>query len=60
MSLSMRKRLLASVVMIVGLGLLAAANVHLVRISFVSQPDCVPHLKTPGENGRFRAAQSSC
>lgn len=60
MTLPMRRRLLVSVVIIVGLSLFAAANVHLVRTSFVSQPDCVPHLKDPGENGRFRAAQSSC
>ncbi len=60
MSMPKRRRLLLSLVIIVGLGLIAAANVHLVRTSFVSQPDCVPHLKAPGENGYFRAAQSSC
>lgn len=60
MTLSMRKRLIISFVIIIGLGLFAAANVHLVRASLVSQPDCVPHLKAPGENGRFRAAQPSC
>ncbi|HEX5958653.1 MAG TPA: hypothetical protein VFY92_08370 [Hyphomicrobiaceae bacterium] len=46
--------------MLAGLVLLAAANVHLVRTAFVSQPECVPHLKAPAEHGQFRAAQSSC
>lgn len=40
--------------------LLAAANAHLVYVAFVSQPDCVPHLKDTGESGTYRAAGSSC
>ncbi|MBN9548201.1 MAG: hypothetical protein J0H31_04770 [Alphaproteobacteria bacterium] len=60
MTLPMQRRLLVGFAVVVGLGIFAAANVHLVRTSFVSQPDCVPHLKTPGKNGQFRAAQSSC
>lgn len=56
----MQRRLWISLAVVVGLGVVAAANVHLVRTSFLSLPDCVPHLKAPGENGRFRAAQSSC
>jgi hypothetical protein len=43
-----------------GLALLAAANTHLVYVSFTSQPDCVSHLKAPGAPGTFRAAESSC
>ncbi len=60
MTLPMQRRLLVGFAVVVGLGIFAAANVHLVRTSFVSQPDCVPHLKTSGKNGQFRAAQSSC
>ena len=43
-----------------GIGLFAAANAHLIWRSVNSQPDCVPHLKSPGADGQFRAAQSSC
>lgn len=60
MTLPMQRRLLVGFAVVVGLGIFAAANVNLVRTSFVSQPDCVPHLKAPGKNGQFRAAQSSC
>ncbi|MDG4892487.1 hypothetical protein P9272_02605 [Mesorhizobium sp. WSM4976] len=60
MTLLMQRRVMVGFAVVVGLGIFAAANVHLVRTSFVSQPDCVPHLKTPGKNGQFRAAQSSC
>ncbi len=54
------RRLLISLAIMAGLGALAAANVHLVRSALLSQPDCVSHLKAPGENGQFRAAQPSC
>jgi len=43
-----------------GLLLLVAANAHLVYVAVSSQPDCVPHLKDPGEGGAYRAARSSC
>ena len=39
---------------------LVAANAHLVYVALRSQPDCVPHLKTAGEGGEFRAARSAC
>jgi hypothetical protein len=54
------RRLLVGLAIVLGLGLFVGANVHLVRVSLASQPDCVPHLKAPGEDGRFRAARSSC
>jgi hypothetical protein len=39
----------------------AAANIHLVHVSIVSQPGCVPHLKAPDGSGTtYRAAKSSC
>ena len=39
----------------------AAANAHLVYVSLASQPDCVPHLKSPdGSGSNFRAAKSAC
>jgi hypothetical protein len=55
-----RTRLLVGLAVAAGLGVFTAANVHLVRAAFLSQPDCVPHLKAPGTDGRFRAAQPSC
>jgi len=42
------------------IGIFVAANAHLIWTSIGSQPDCVPHLKVQGQDGRFRAAQSSC
>ncbi len=48
----------------IGLGVVAlivVANAHLVHVAVMSQPDCVPHLKTPGDSGvTLRAARSSC
>jgi hypothetical protein len=43
-----------------GLLLFAGANAHLVYVAFQSQPDCVEHLKDPGDHGGFRAAKSAC
>lgn len=45
-----------------GVALLIAANAHLVYVARVSQPDCVPHAKSPGDagTGTFRAARSAC
>jgi hypothetical protein len=42
--------------------LLLAANVHLVYVSLVSQPECVAHLKQgdAAQAGSFRAAKSAC
>lgn len=39
---------------------LAAANYHLVHVALQSQPDCMPHLKSAGQDGTYRAARSSC
>ena len=43
-----------------GLALLVAANAHLVIVSFASQPDCVPHVKSATEGAAYRAAKSAC
>lgn len=42
------------------LGLVVLANAHLVHVALDSQPDCVPHARTAGEDGTFRAARSAC
>lgn len=55
-----RRRLAVALAVMAGIGIIAAANAHLFWTSVRSQPDCVPHLKAPGQDGRFRAAQSSC
>jgi hypothetical protein len=49
------------VVILLGILLVAAANAHLVYVAVSSQPDCVEHLKSVGEeSGRYRAAKSAC
>lgn len=43
--------------------LVLAANTHFVYMAFVSQPDCVAHLRrgaVTGDSGTFSAASSSC
>ena len=46
-----------------GLSLVLIANMHLVYVALVSQPDCVAHVRG-GEGaadlGKFSAARSSC
>ncbi|WP_293810560.1 hypothetical protein [uncultured Bosea sp.] len=41
-------------------GGLILANAHLVYVAVGSQPACVPHAKSAGEAGGFRAARPSC
>jgi hypothetical protein len=57
-----RSRTVALVLVTAGLALVAAANFHLVYVSFASQADCVPHLKEPGDPAKnsYAAASSSC
>jgi hypothetical protein len=56
-----RQRLAAIALAVLVLAVVAGANAHLLRVSFASQPDCVPHLKSPdGGAGGFRAAASAC
>ena len=57
-----RSRTVALVLVTAGLALVAAANFHLVYVSFASQSDCVPHLKEPGDPAKnsYAAASSSC
>jgi hypothetical protein len=55
-----RTRVMVGLAVLAGVGIFAVANAHLIWTSFHSQPNCVPHLKLPGQDGRFRAAQSSC
>jgi hypothetical protein len=58
--LGMRWRTVALLAVGAGLAALIAANAHLVYVAFQSQPDCVPHAKSAGEPGTFRAARSAC
>ncbi|MCR6670573.1 hypothetical protein [Devosia ginsengisoli] len=53
------RRMLA-IAAIVIVGVLLAANAHLVYVAFSSQPDCVAHLKGEGDHGTYRAAKSAC
>ncbi len=56
----LRWRLIALLVIGVGLALLIAANAHLLYVALVSRPDCVPHVQMPGDGGNYRAARSAC
>lgn len=43
------------------LAVFVGANIHLVTVSFASQPDCVPHTRLSTEGaGALSAATSSC
>lgn len=55
-----RKRLLVLTVVVVGGLTVIGANVHLVFVALTSQPDCIPHAKSRGHDGVFRAAKSAC
>lgn len=56
----MRSRAAWIAVLLAGLLLVAGANAHLLYVAVSSQPDCVKHLKSAGEDGRYRAAKSAC
>ena len=60
MTASRRRRLIVALAVMAGLSIFVAANAPLLWTSVRSQPECVPHLKAPGQDGRFRAAKSSC
>ena len=53
------RRMLAVGALVI-VGVLLAANAHLVYVAFSSQPDCVAHLKGEGGHGTYRAAKSAC
>jgi hypothetical protein len=55
-------KLLSTLLVAAGLGILIAANAHLVYVAFQSQPDCMPHAKVAGqgEDAPLRAARSAC
>lgn len=45
---------------VLGCALFVLANAHLVYVSFVSQPECVAHIKAGQAGDGYRAARSSC
>ena len=59
--LSRRGRLIAWAIAFGIVAVVAGANAHLVYVATASQPECVPHLKSPDGSGTaFRAAKSAC
>ncbi|GAU85615.1 hypothetical protein [Bosea sp. BIWAKO-01] len=54
------RRALWLALLVAGVALVAVANAHLVFVAIGSQPDCVPHAKSAGEAGMFRAARPAC
>jgi hypothetical protein len=63
MQWSRRTKVAVSLSVSAGVLLVVLANVHLVYVATISQPDCVAHVRQ-GEGGLphrpFSAAQSSC
>lgn len=57
---SVPRRAWITLAVIVGLAGFVGANAHLLFVALTSQPDCVEHLKAPGEPGTFQAAKSAC
>ncbi len=58
--LSGRARRIALVLAGLVVLVILAANAHLVWVAVTSQPDCVPHTRSPGADGAYRAARSNC
>lgn len=54
------RRLWIAALVLAGLAGLVGANVHFIYAAFSSQPDCVEHLRSPGQDGAYRAAKSAC
>jgi hypothetical protein len=58
-----RGRLAIVALVAAGVAGLVGANAHLVYVSVMSQPDCVPHAKAPASDTSgtlYQAARSSC
>ena len=56
-----RAGIAALVLVAAGISGFAAANVHLVYVSVMSQPDCVPHARAgTATEDVYKAARSSC
>lgn len=58
-----RGKLAVVILVAAGLAGFVAANAHFVYVSIMSQPDCMPHIKSPasGASGLvYQAAKSSC
>jgi hypothetical protein len=58
-----RTKVFLLVAIAAGLSLVLIANIHLVYVAVVSQPDCVAHVRGgegAADQGKFSAARSSC
>lgn len=56
-----RKRFFWVAVALIGATGLIAANAHLLKVAFASQPPCVDHQNDRGTaSGAYRAAKSGC
>jgi len=61
-STTMKTPLRVYIWVLLGLGLLGAANGHLVYVALTSQPECVAHVRSgaSAQDGMLSAAKSSC
>lgn len=58
-----RGKLAVVILVAAGLAGFVAANAHFVYVSIMSEPDCVPHVKSPASDASglvYQAAKSSC
>lgn len=58
-----RGRVAVLAMVALGIAGLLGANAHLVYVSLISQPDCVPHAKVSASDASgtlYQAARSSC
>lgn len=53
-------KLISLLIVGIGLAALIGANAHLVYVAVTSQTACVPHAKSAGNDGAYRAAKSAC
>jgi len=53
-------RLIALLIVGLGVAVVIGANAHLVYVAVTSQTACVPHAKSVGGDGAYRAAGSAC
>ena len=53
-------KLISLLIVGIGLATLIGANAHLIYVAVTSQTACVPHAKSVGGDGAYRAAKSAC
>lgn len=53
-------KLISLLIVGISIAVMIGANAHLVYVAVTSQTACVPHAKSAGGDGAYRAAKSAC